>query len=130
MQLQKVVVLSCGNISRSVTGRATNYLILGYICSQIKLPPYDFSDLKITGRFLTYVPCIVTNCTGAGRRLYYDNIEFIDRCVLTSLFVNNCFICEKSAGHRTVCQDHHSSSCLLRNRLSKKKTKPYSERDE
>ena len=47
--------------------------------SQIKLTPYDFSDLLIdgvfenrpgTGRFLTFFLCVVTFRTGAGRRLY------------------------------------------------------------
>ena len=49
------------------------------ILSQIKLPRYDFSNLQITGefdnrpetgRFSTYFPCVITNSTGTGRRLY------------------------------------------------------------
>ena len=49
------------------------------IRSQIKLTPYDFSDLQITGefdnrpgtgRFLSFFSCVVTYCTGAARRLY------------------------------------------------------------
>ena len=47
--------------------------------SQIKLTPYDFSDLQITGdfdnrpgtgHFLKIFSCVVTNHMGAGRRLY------------------------------------------------------------
>jgi len=47
--------------------------------SQIKLTPYDLKDLQITvkidnrpgiGRFLRNLSCVVTNRTGAGRRLY------------------------------------------------------------
>jgi len=47
--------------------------------SQITLPPYDFSDLQVTGefenrsvtgRFSLSFPCVVTNRPDAGRRLY------------------------------------------------------------
>ena len=47
--------------------------------SQMKLSPYDFSDLRITdkfenrpatGLFLTVFPRVVTYFTGKGRRLY------------------------------------------------------------
>jgi len=49
------------------------------LLSQIKRPPYDFRDLQITGelgnrpgtwRFSPFVPCVVKNSKGAGRRLY------------------------------------------------------------
>jgi len=60
--------------------------------SQIKLTPYDFSDLQITGefdnwpstgRFLKKFTCVVTYRTGAGQRLY--NYNHISRCPVGNL---------------------------------------------
>ena len=48
------------------------------IWSQMKLTPYEFRDLQLadkfenrpgTGQFFTFFQCVVTNLTGAGRRL-------------------------------------------------------------
>jgi len=55
------------------------------------LPPYDFSDLQIiskcesrsgNGRFLTFLPCLVTNRTVAGRRLYLITTADAVRCLV------------------------------------------------
>ena len=56
--------------------------------SQIKLTPYDFSDLQITGefkngrssgRFLKNFSCVVTDRMDAGRRLYMKTLAGVER---------------------------------------------------
>jgi len=78
--------------------------------SQIKLTSYDFSDVHITGefdnrpgtgRFLRIFSCVVTNRTGAGRRLYMMTSADVRPGTVRCRTVP-CRRCKISAGHRTV----------------------------
>jgi len=78
--------------------------------SQIKLTLYDFSDLHITGefdnrpgtrRFLRIFFCVVTYCTGAGRRLYMKtSADAWPGTVRRRTVPGQC--CKRSTGHCTV----------------------------